>query len=667
MDKSLYEQVEEAIDKRKSWAAKQTKWYETRAGLRKRASNPYPNAPDLHYPLGDTLIEKLKPAYIQQLYGGETIANFVALRQQDEDLTSAAAHYYDYFLKQKSNFERTMYVAIDQMLESAFAPIKVYWDAKAKRLAWDSIDPIHVIVPATTQEYNENGGADWLVHVLHMSVDEYRAKENFKQDEEFIKRIKGKGGDSDGEDKKQTSDLKEGINCSSNENEIVLWECYKKDRKGSRIEIEIVTPLLSCESEENVVRPKFGLPYNKGCFADGVTYPFFKIRSEIKGKGYYASRGLMEINAPFEGSLTKSWNTIHEWQDFFTKPMFENIFDTPPNAANFKNKPGGILPKGLKPVMMPHEPSSLREGMEMTRAIAEDRSQIPDLGANQHLAGSQGQGGKPTATQINAVVGQSGQGSDMRARVFRLDMAVGLHMGWSLYLQYADRQNSFQYVVENEIKTMEESAFHDEYELVPTGSADSWNKGAMVAKRTAMYQMFQGNPFVPLDELTKWVLEAEDPRLVKRLFKDPGFTASTEAEDQSVECLLMAANTAPVVEPADDDKVHLQILDQFVKDKIQRVEMTPEIARLCLQHGTEHMGALKEKKDPMLKAVEAKLRPTAELLAQIAAQPDPPPKNVTQMPLQQPQADQSLNQGSNEPALAAASPVSQPMPNTGAQ
>jgi hypothetical protein len=228
------------------------------------------------------------------------------------------------------------------------------------------------------------------------------------------------------------------------------------------------------------------------------------------------------------------------------------------------------------------------------------------------------------------IAAQSSQGNDLRSRVFKLDLADGLNLGWSLLLQYGNVEESLSYLVDGQLQTLDVSALHDNYEIVPNGSADSWNKSALVQKRGAYYQTLQNNPYIDQAELTKWLLEAEDPRLVKRLFRDPGVQAADESEDQAMECLLLASGWPAVVQPSDDDKAHLAVLDQFVQDKYRKVQLTPEIAKLLLDHGIQHMKALKEKKDPMLHAVESKLKPTAELLAMIAAQAQAP--NVTQFP-----------------------------------
>ena len=74
--------------------------------------------------------------------------------------------------------------------------------------------------------------------------------------------------------------------------------------------------------------------------------------------------------------------------------------------------------------------------MQTTRALAEYRINVPDLGATSHLQGRAGARGDVTATQVNAIVGQTQLTDDMRARVFRLDLGDLFNMCWSLYKQY---------------------------------------------------------------------------------------------------------------------------------------------------------------------------------------------------------------------------------------
>lgn len=643
MDKKLYDQINAALKDRGSWENKQTLLTTMRNTGVKRTSKPYANAPDLHYKLGDTLVNKIKPLYVQQLYGGETIASFVSLRTQDEEATSSANYWFDYQLKQKTNFEREMFVTADQIEERGAVVVKVRWNSKSNRLEFCECEPLNIIVPEGTEELCD---ADFLVHVIPMSEAQYCENSNFNQDEDFIKSIKGKGTSAEsGRDNLQSvKQLREGITHSDNKDTIILWEIYERDRKGKRIKVNTVSPVLPWE--ENEVRSEFGLPYNKGVFKDGYRIPFTKFRAEIKDKGFYSERGTVEVTASHESSLNKLWNQRHQWGDFHNNPTYTT--DKPvANPSNVKTGPGRILGDGLKPNFPPPIPSSLMEEMEFTRGIAEQRVQIPDLGASTHLVPGGGKGGGVTATQINAIVGQSGQSNDLRSRIFRMDLGELLNMAWSILIQYC--KADFNYLLDGKMQQVPQNALHDQYEIQPNGSPDSWNKGAQLQKRIGQAQIWAQGPmaqYVAWDEVTKWIMEADDVRLVKRLYRDPGITQGNQADKQAMECVLMLQGYGPTVDQSDDDIVHIQTACGLAQRRMAVNEpVTPEFARLMLAHNGKHHDQAMQKKTPELKQVTSQFMPLIQALGQIA-QSDQNPANVvpfdgsTSQPPTQPQGTQ---------------------------
>jgi hypothetical protein len=224
----------------------------------------------------------------------------------------------------------------------------------------------------------------------------------------------------------------------------------------------------------------------------------------------------------------------------------------------------------------------------------------------------------------------SGMSNDVRARVFRLDLGELLNLAWSILVQYADQE--LTYVLQDEVLSLDATAIHAEYEIQPNGSPDSWNKQGQFAKAVNRFQIFNQDPFIDQGELRKTVLELDDPRLVKRLFKDPGLQQQDQMEEQAVEIGLMLLGFPAPVHPADDDKIHLTCLGQFVMRKLQTNEpITPEFARLALEHGGAHAQALQQKKDPATKQIMAQAMPIIQVLQAIAQSDQQPPSNVLQM------------------------------------
>ena len=616
MKEEAYKEIVEALVDREDWEDKQDGFYRLRHRRVGRRYKPYANAPDMRYGLADTLIEKVKPLYIGQLYADQHIATMVSVCSQEAAWTTAAEEWFDYQLKQCSNLQKQMFIAVDKHLEAGFVPMKVYWNPDKEEVCFDACEPLKVIVPEWTED---DCDPDWLVHVLVLSEAQYRRNSNFVQDDDFIKRIKGKGSsqDSGASQLHQSKAWREGLTYGESD-QIVLWECWMRDGTGNDAGWTVETIAPVCGPDEPVRAP-FGNPYDHG------KLPFFFLRAEIIDKGYYSPRGITEVTAPHEMSLNKSWNAKLTFLDFSGVPSYEqDVGSNLVNTQNLHPQPGSIMPPGLHAATVVSAPIAFDEEMQFTRALAEDRVRVPDLSASEHLTGNVGNRDRVTATQINAIVGQSNESSDLRARTFHLFLCDGLRLAWALYVQF--KTEDLKYLHDKTILEVPPGALHTDYIIQPSGSPDSWNKQAQMQRRLGLYQtVLRGNPFIQQGEATKWLLEAEDPAMIMRMYQDPGEQSADQEEQQAVECLLMEDGFVPHVHPADDDKVHLMTLAGFYQRKLGMNEpVSPELARAGLMHGMAHEQGMQQKKDPARKQINQQLAPLIQVLQQIASQPDQP-------------------------------------------
>jgi hypothetical protein len=154
---------------------------------------------------------------------------------------------------------------------------------------------------------------------------------------------------------------------------------------------------------------------------------------------------------------------------------------------------------------------------------------------------------------------------------------------------------------------------------MPNGSADSWNKPFQMQKAIARMQLFGNSPFWDQAELQKSVMEIDDPRLIKRLYRDPGDELKNQMEVQAQEISIMLLGFPAAVEKSDDPVAHLQSMQGFVDRRVQAQEqITPELARLLLQHGAEHDQQMQEKKVKEIGQVRQQMAPMIQYLGQIA-------------------------------------------------
>ena len=191
MDPELSDLVQNDIDNRRSWAERIAIWYMMRHDGVPRMNKPWPWASDLHYPLSDTIIEKLKPFYLNQLFATERLCDFVCKDPLRSEEAVDASYWFDYKVKQCSNLERQALIAIDYMLNYAHGIMKITWDLDARRLSYYPIMPLFLIVPSDCDEICY---CDRLTHVRHLTPWQYKhgpESKHFNQDQSLIKRITG--------------------------------------------------------------------------------------------------------------------------------------------------------------------------------------------------------------------------------------------------------------------------------------------------------------------------------------------------------------------------------------------------------------------------------------------------------------------------------------------
>jgi hypothetical protein len=589
--KELFSSIIVDVNDRSKWETRQQTWYDMRHYGLRRKNKPWSSAADLHYPLSDSTINRIKPYYFQQIYASELIAAFVPWRDQAAALTQSAAMWFDYKIRQRTNLETESLTLIDHFLMSGLSLMKTYWEPEKQKICYDAIHPINAIVPSYTRNWEE---CTRVVHVMEIGVDAYRMRENYKQGEEFIKSISGKGSDNyRNTNYNQNVRTREGITTTSDANSIVVWEVHQKVRNNQTPDSILISTFSPVRPEEDV-RAEYEQPYEHGqlCFI-----PFV---NEIKDKGFYSSRGIPEMIAPFEASLCKMWNEKHDCMTIYNRPILQNSGDDIPNPTNLRWNPGQILPKGVTPVMMPSPPISFDQEMVQQRMVAEQLLGVPDygMGQNQNTRDSR------TATEISALAGQASQGVDMRARIFRLSLGALWRMSWSLLKQY-DAQ-SLLYFHQDKQGAITPEALQNDYVISPSGSADGINKPLLMQKAVQRKQMFANDPFINQAELDKSILEIDDPKLISRLVIDPNQRKQDQMEEAGTECLLMLNGLPVTVSPPDDDVTHLQTHLGYIDSAQQRgQQMNQQQVAPFMQHIQQHLQKLSATNPQAAKQFEA--------------------------------------------------------------
>jgi hypothetical protein len=591
MSQELYEVITANIKDTDAYRRKMIQWYNMRHfGIRRKGRTADYQA-DLHFALIDTFITKWIPYFIQYFYARDVIGYFEKEGGNADGDTTQLAQSFDYKVKQKTNLERMMYKNLSYMLMTGKGIMKTYWDPVSKQVGVYAVNPVYMIVPKSAETLRS---ADRKTQVLHFTEKQYKAIKGFNHDPALIKRIKGKG-DAALSNFKDEKDVREGINCGTRSDEIVIWENYETTSDG--IKVEWLSPLQPKEA----ISPYQYLPYDHG------QDPYTEYHFEEKEGGYYSNRGIAEMLAVYEVQLCKCLNEMSDFGTTSNRPFWRAKSKL--NTATFKLLPNSVIDADIEPVAMPQPGLGWNDQIMLFQQLAQDRVGLPNMNLDRS---TDGKVDNPTATQVNALMGMSQQMVDMRGRLFQLSLGQNLNQIYSLYLQF-DKQGLANYQWQGQPQTIDLSLLNGVYQVRPSASADNVNKAFVMQKAVARKQLFAQSPWVDPVELDKTVMEADDPSLVKRLIRDPQDKQRNEAEEQSKETVIMLQGRSLSINPDDDHVIHLMDLVQFIEAILQRPNpeerVIPAYAAMpLLQHGQMHFQAINQSKNSrkMLEQVDHK-------------------------------------------------------------
>ena len=563
---ALQGQIVEAVGQRSPWELRQTRWYELRHHGLRRTNKPWPKAADLHWPLIDTAIEKLKPLFLQQALGMDVVASFVPMRQQLNAYTKVAEDWFNYKIREKTNFTDEVLSWVDYTLMSGRGVMKCFWNPGDKRVGFEAVDPMYFVVPAYTTDLQD---ADWAVHVMPMSVPAYKrmaGQFGWKSDSRTIEKIRGNPQQDDNIPGAATEDdakqLREGITYTNNTDGVIVWEVYRK-RDDGVWEVYLYSPA----AVDMDLRDPMELPYDHG------QLPFIDFPYEIKDKGWFSPRGVCEILAPFELSMTSMWNHKHDAMTLYNRPLFRAERELP-NSINLRFQPGQILPYGVAPVQMPQPPVSFDQELNQTRAVAENRIGSPDYAMGSVMSGGSD---RRTATEIQSINAQAMQSGDLRARLFRMALGKLYRQAWGLYVQYDAK--SLRYRFAEDSLEADPIALHDQYELEPKGGMDMVSRQMMVQQAINRKQLFMNSPWVDQVELDKSIMELDDPSLVKRLLRDPGQKAADELEDETKTIPTLLVGIPVPAKPGQNYAGRIGVLMQYLNGAIQQGQQLSPVSQ----------------------------------------------------------------------------------------
>jgi hypothetical protein len=603
----LFEDINNDLEDRESWQNRQILWSKMRGQGVGRGNRPWPGAANAHVPVADTIISKLKPYYTVWIFGPELLASFYSLEVQGDAYTDSVAQWFDYKVRESSNFSEACVCAIDSCLQNGMGILKTYWDAAAQRLAFTSVHPYYIIVPAhSTFDFQR---ADRIVHVMQYSRAEYERdaqKKGFNSDETFIDSIVGEGKpDQKYAEHRYTA---EGLSWSRLKEMIVLWEVYIRDSSG-HVSVKTFSPLQPDEP----ARADFKLPY------EHRQAPFTMMPYELLDGGYYSSRGICELVQMYEASACKSWNEKLDFMSIANRPVLSTQGGSI-NAQNIRWEPGAVYDSVLQLVQQPSPPVSFDEEINSVRSMAEQRVGIPDFGVGGPNQSAQQ---NKTATETNVITSVMQQSNDLRARILKGSITRVFEQAWALLKQYDC--DSLDYFWRRQRLNLDQAALSNKYSLRPNGSVDGYSREKEIQKLMQLRQLSQGSPWIVTPNIDKKIVELMDSTWVADLYQEPQDMQADQQEQQAIENSVMSDGFLPPVKPSDEHVTHLGICDGFITWSGQQGRpISPQLMPIFLQHMGNHIQTASQDADymkahaPQIRQFAQKIKATQKQMAQMA-------------------------------------------------
>lgn len=621
------------LNDRDIWQERQRKWYLMRHEGLRRARKPFPTAADLHLKLIDEKVNQKKAFTMATVLGQPRLSTFVALKQQQSEMTESAADFFNCEMKERSNFLRTLITTVDTMWLRGKGVMRSYVDPfDDYRVIHENIDPQFLLMPDDVNGFED--AYQW-VHVRQMNVrafnNDRRYCLNYRDDDGDIepgimKKLCG-GKDAgarlatqrgrDFELVQEDKELREGYTHSASSDTVIIWEHYVRTMGGISV-YEYVPVAIDIE-----IRKPHGVPYKVG---GRVSAGFFDFSAEVKDEGWYASRGVAEKIADNEIYGCKVWNAKADSMTFLTTPQYTSEVGVQ-NPANYRVAPGEVLPPGIKPAVFGQPAVSFDQEINFARSESELATQSVDIGIEKPGNRS---GDKRTAKEVTIASQLAQVGQSLESNIFRDDLSKLYRHDWGMMLQY--KRKDLSYYVEGELSTLPEEALHEAYAITAGGSTDDWDKNARFQKAAQRYQLLGGKPNVNQDELVTDFINADDPRLTKRLVLPSNQKAATEAADENTVindiCPGPGRPSMPIpVLPGQDHFTRSMTILQWMDaaQKMGTPSTPPEKLRL-FQRLQQHMQLLKKQNPKQYTQLEQAVR-------QMEAQS----KGVQQMPPGTPQ------------------------------
>jgi hypothetical protein len=550
------EKIKDALKDRRKYEQKLARAHHQRFCLDRPSVNnyPYPKASNFRYPLSDTLIDQKKPFLFKVIFSSENLAFFKGLMEANIPFGLKCANFFDFIVKEKTDFEEIIQYALDAYLQDGEDWVKTTWDLELEIPVVKKVDNLFIITPSKTKDHHKG---PWMAEVLQMSKREFKKRYGkIENIETLISEIEDSNADEDADegDRDENEYEREGISCSKADKYFVVYEYHYQ--AGDSRRMRTISP----------DKPEFDfqddIEYHYEWLIKSKRYMYEHGKRELINENLHSSRGYPEVVREGESLMSGIVRSQHNALAIYGSPPLVAPNGLPANTQNINWSPTAIIPFEIKPLQLGNPPFSWQEELNNQRGIWERRAAAPDFG----MGKANTQNDPRTAREVQAIANQQMLGVELEAGNWKRHLRAIYRQMWALIVQY--KPKSLVYYMGDELAELPPEALNNDYLIMPSGSAEAVNKEFMGQKAITLFQMAQGNPYANQGEIFKNVLEWSYPGQVNRFFTNPQQRQEEQAKKTASDISAIISTGAAMVPDKNDDfytaaKTGIQIMQSI--------------------------------------------------------------------------------------------------------
>ena len=534
--KNYLAKVERDLDDRKDWSERVENNLTYRLG--ERRSKPkrwYQGQPDYVDAIIDENVRTATSREIRTLFDASArMAVFLPLTEEGQPHTRKMEAAFDTMLRLMLGIRSKLATLFDMKNNIGMATALVTENSTAYqkfmgqpgRLPdFEPVDPRNIVVPTRTTDLQ---GADRLCHIARYSVEAFKRKaRSMRWSETAVKRIVDSTSDKDDEGDMTRSS--QGVESGSSihgvpttfekdemkvsDNEVVVHNYYHY-RDGTKWRCTYCPDV----TDDDAILSEVPWIWGNGEERD---FPVVQFKFEDRSMDYYDARGIADLTISDQEIASAYTNLRQMHWDFHAIPMVTGAKD---GQHSFRLAPGAKLPDGVQFLPAPRLDSGLVLEEDRHAAKAARRA-----GSGQGSIQSAGKGGeRKTATEVmnqsnietefnNDGVARFAEGvSDLFQQMWDFVRHNPVHLPM---LQVSGQEEGgaggrFSGLLDPEtmgIPVLVQSSPHHQ----------SASPLFQLQQILSLQSVWAGNPFVKMDELTRYMFDLITPRMAGRLVVDP--------------------------------------------------------------------------------------------------------------------------------------------------